>query len=50
MSSGKDNVQKSTLLKTGADALKKSTETLSNDSLWEKKKFTKKDEKVIRFL
>lgn len=46
LSSGKDSVQQSTLLKTGADALKKSAEALSNDSLWEKKKITKKDEKT----
>lgn len=46
MSSGKDNVHKATLLKTGADALKKSAETLSDDSLWEKKKITKKDKKT----
>ena len=44
LSSSKDSVQKSTILKTGADALKKSAEALSNDSLWEKKKITKKDE------
>jgi len=46
MSSGKDSVQKSTLMKTGADALKKSADALSNASLWEKKKITKKDEKT----
>ena len=46
LSSSKDSVQKSTILKTGADALKKSAEALSNDSLWEKKKITKKDEKT----
>ena len=39
-------MQKSTVLKTGADALKKSAEALSNDALWEKKKITKKDEKT----
>jgi len=41
-----DSVQKSTLLKTGADALKKSAEALNNDALWEKKKITKTDEKT----
>ena len=46
MSSAKDSVQKSTLMKTGADALKKSADALSNASLWEKKKITKKDEKT----
>ena len=46
LSSSKDSVQKSTVLKTGADALKKSAEALSNDALWEKKKITKKDEKT----
>ena len=35
--SNKDNVQKSTMIKSGADAL-------MDDSLWEKKKLTKKDE------
>ncbi len=44
VSSNKDNVQKSTMIKTGADALKKSADALMNDSLWEKKKVTKKDE------
>lgn len=46
LSSSKDSVQNSTILKTGADALKKSAEALANDSLWEKKKITKKDEKT----
>ena len=44
LSSGKDSVQKSTLMKNGADALKKSAEALSNDSLWEKKKTGEKTE------
>lgn len=39
-----DSVQKSTMIKSGADALKKSADALMNDSLWEKKKVTKKDE------
>ena len=39
-----DSVQKSTLMKTGADALKKSADALNNDELWEKKKIKKKDE------
>ena len=44
VSSNKDSVQKSTMIKSGADALKKSADALMNDSLWEKKKLTKKDE------
>ena len=43
-SSGKDTVQKSTIMKTGADALKKSADALMNNALWEKKKITKIDE------
>lgn len=43
-SSGGDTVQKSTLMKTGADALKKSVEALKNDELWEKKVIKEKDE------
>jgi len=39
-----DSVQKSTLMKSGADALKKSAEALNNENLWEKKKIKKKDE------
>ena len=42
--SNKDSVQKSTMIKLGADALKKSADALMDDSLWEKKKLTKKDE------
>ena len=42
--SNQDSVQKSTMIKSGADALKKSADALMNDSLWEKKKLTKKDE------
>lgn len=45
-SSGGDTVQKSTLMKSGADALKKSADALNNDELWEKKKIKKKDEKT----
>ena len=45
-SSGGDSVQKSTLMKSGADALKKSADALNNDELWEKKKIKKKDEKT----
>ena len=44
--SGGDSVQKSTLMKNGADALKKSADALNNDELWEKKKIKKKDEKT----
>ena len=39
-------MQKSTLMKSGADALKKSADALNNDELWEKKKIKKKDEKT----
>lgn len=46
VSSDKDSVQKSTLMRTGADALKKSADALNNDELWEKKKIKKKDEKT----
>ena len=46
MTSGKDSVQKSTLMKSEADVLKKSADALSNAFLWEKKKITKKDEKT----
>lgn len=41
-----DSTQKLTLLKSSADSLKKSAETLNSDNLWEKKKFTKTDEKT----
>lgn len=41
-----DTAQKLTMMKSGADALKKSAEALSDASLWEKKKFTQKDEKT----
>lgn len=34
---GGDSIQKSTLMKNGADALKKSADALKNDELWEKK-------------
>lgn len=44
--SGGDSVQKSTLMKNGADALKKSADALNNDELWEMKKIKKKDEKT----
>lgn len=39
-----DSSQKLTMMKTGADSLKKSADALDNASLWEKKKVTKKDE------
>ena len=45
-SSGGDTVQKSTLMKSAADVLKKSADALNNDELWEKKKIKKKDEKT----
>ena len=41
-----DSVQKGALMKTRADALKKSAEALSNDELWEKKKIKKMDKKT----
>ena len=44
--SGIDSVQKSTMIKSGVDALKKSADALNNESLWEKKKMKKKDEKT----
>ena len=44
--SGVDSVQKSTQMKTGADALKKSATALNNSELWEKKKIKKKDGKT----
>lgn len=40
-----DTTQKLTLMRSGADSLKKSADALNNDSLWEKKKVTKTDEK-----
>lgn len=45
LSSG-DSTQKLTLLRSSADSLKKSAETLNRDDLWEKKKFTKTDEET----
>lgn len=44
--SGGETVQKATMMKTGADALKKSADALNNDELWEMKKIKKKDEKT----
>ena len=41
-----DSTQKLTLMKSGADSLKKSADALNNNALWEKKKITKKDEKT----
>lgn len=45
LSSG-DSTQKLTLLRSSADSLKKSAETLNSDDLWEKKKITKTDEET----
>lgn len=45
-SGSSDSSQTLTRMQTGADALKKSAETLMDDSLWEKKEITKKDEKT----
>ncbi|MDE7434744.1 MAG: hypothetical protein K2N01_02815 [Lachnospiraceae bacterium] len=39
-----DSSQRLTLIRSGADALKKSAQALGKDSLWEKKKIKKKDE------
>lgn len=39
-----DSSQKLTLMKSGADSLKKSADALNDTSLWEKKKIKKKDE------
>ncbi|MDD3417776.1 MAG: hypothetical protein PHY47_27940, partial [Lachnospiraceae bacterium] len=39
-----DTKQRLTVMKSNADALKKSAEALNSDDLWEKKKITKKDE------
>lgn len=41
-----DSAQKLTLMRSGADSLKKSADALNNASLWEKKKITKKDEET----
>ncbi len=45
-SKSEDNSKKLTLMRNNADALKKSANALLEDSLWEKKKITKKDEKT----
>ena len=39
-----DTSQKLTLMRSGADSLKKSADALDNDSLWEKKRIKKKDD------
>ncbi len=41
-----DTPQKLTLMRSGADALKKSADALNDPSLWEKRKFTIKDEET----
>ena len=41
-----DSRQKLTLMRSNADSLKKSADALNNSSLWEKKKFKKKDEET----
>ena len=41
-----DTMQKSALMKSSADDLKKSADALKDDGLWEKKKIKKKDEKT----
>ena len=41
-----DSAQKLTLMRSNADALKKSAEALGDSALWEKKKITKKDEET----
>lgn len=45
-SSSGDTPQKLTLMRSGADALKKSAEALNDASLWEKRKFKIKDEET----
>lgn len=45
-SSSGDSPQKLTLMRSGADALKKSVDALNDASLWEKKKFKKIDEET----
>ncbi len=45
-SSGGDSVQKSAMMKSSADDLKKSANALNSNELWEKKKIKKKDEKT----
>ena len=45
-SSGGDSVQKSAMMKSFADDLRKSADVLIDDELWEKKKIKKKDEKT----
>lgn len=42
----KDTSQRLTMMKSSADSLKKAADVLKTDSLWEKKKITKKDEKT----
>lgn len=44
LSGQRDTTQKLTLMKSGADALKKSADALNDASLWEKKMMKKKDE------
>jgi len=41
-----DSVQKAALMKTNADALKKSADALNNEELWEKKRIKKTDEET----
>ena len=41
-----DSAQKLTLMRSNADSLKKSADTLNSSSLWEKKKITKTDEET----
>lgn len=41
-----DSAQKLTLIRSGADSLKKSVDALNNPSLWEKKKIVKTDEET----
>ncbi|MDE6663472.1 MAG: flagellar filament capping protein FliD [Lachnospiraceae bacterium] len=41
-----DSRQKLTLMRSNADSLKKSADALNDSSLWEKKKFIKKDEET----
>lgn len=45
-SASKDTSQRSLMIRSSADTLKKAADKLNDDSLWQKKKITKKDEKT----
>lgn len=46
LSQNGDSSQKMLMMRTSSDSLKKSADALNSDSLWEKKKIKKKDEKT----